>query len=865
MNKMSYNKNRRVLVIDDIHSIHDDFRKILSPLKSTRSGQAELLQSLFGDSAAPFESPQFEVDSAYQGQDGAILVKKAISEGRPYAMAFVDVRMPPGWDGVETTRKLWEIDPDLQIVLCTAYADYSWGDLFEQVGRHDGLLILKKPFDTVEAIQLACALTEKWWLHRESRRKAEELESGFFERTHELRQAEQKLAHAMSLAQLVDWEYNVAGGFFTFSDRYYALHGTTSELEGGQTVSAEAFARKFVHPDDAHLVAEELAKAVATADPDYTSQREVRILRRNGEVRNVLVHISITKDAAGRTLQLRGANQDITERKKSEHELRKLSCAVKQSPASIVITDLRGDIEYVNPKFCAVTGYSLEEVLKENPRVLKSGEMTEDGYRELWATITSGKEWHGEFHNRKKNGELYWESASISPIFDDKGNVSHFIAVKEDITARKLAEQSLRESEEKFRQLADNITDVFWITSPDRKTIHYASPGYERIWGHSTASLSANPRQWSEAIPPEERAAVLAVFAQLMGDQSQVSVEYRIVRPDGAVRWIHDRGFQVRDAAGKLVRLTGIASDITERKRVAEELAEHKEKEERAQRALLHERELNRMKGHFVSMVSHEFRTPLCIINSAASLLENFSAQMTEQERAEQAQEIEHAVERMTQMMEDFLMHEKLQSGKMECKAARVNLEAFCREVIAEVSRPVGNACLIEFAFDPAASEAWLDERILRHILCNLLSNAVKYSDKKQPVLLEVKQVGGPRQSNGHPKVPPGEHIQLLVRDTGIGIPAADLGKLYQTFHRAANVGNRPGTGMGLAIVKKFVDLHQGMIHLQSIEGKGTSVWVLLPAAPREVPKRSSSIESEQAELGATITRELEPSDIAKQ
>ena len=122
------------------------------------------------------------------------------------------------------------------------------------------------------------------------------------------------------------------------------------------------------------------------------------------------------------------------------------------------------------------------------------------------------------------------------------------------------------------------------------------------------------------------------------------------------------------DAAGKLVRLTGIASDITERKRVAEELAEHKEKEERAQRALLHERELNRMKGHFVSMVSHEFRTPLCIINSAASLLENFSAQMTEPERAEQAQEIEHAVERMTQMMEDFLMHEKLRAGKWSAK-----------------------------------------------------------------------------------------------------------------------------------------------------------------------------------------------------
>src|ERR1700680_4350306 len=106
-----------------------------------------------------------------------MLVKKALAEGRPYAMAFVDIRMPPGWDGVETTQKIWEVDPDVQIVLCTAYADYSWDEMFEKIGNADGVVILKKPFDTVEALQLAHALTEKWWLHRQSRKRMEELES----------------------------------------------------------------------------------------------------------------------------------------------------------------------------------------------------------------------------------------------------------------------------------------------------------------------------------------------------------------------------------------------------------------------------------------------------------------------------------------------------------------------------------------------------------------------------------------------------------------------------------------------------------------------------------------------------------------
>ena len=132
--------------------------------------------------------------------------------------------------------------------------------------------------------------------------------------------------------------------------------------------------------------------------------------------------------------------RELVERSRTEAQLRKLSRAVEQSPASIVITDRCGCIEYVNPKFCAVTGYTREEACGQNPRVLKSGEMPPEGYRTLWKTLLQGQEWHGEFHNKKKNGQLYWEVASISPILDDAGQITHFVAVKEDITERKEAE-----------------------------------------------------------------------------------------------------------------------------------------------------------------------------------------------------------------------------------------------------------------------------------------------------------------------------------------------------------------------------------------------------------------------------------------
>src|SRR5580704_13408513 len=193
LNDMTAEKNRRILIIDDNRAIHDDFRKILVEDTSSATRLDASEERLFGSPALAVQHPPFQVDSAYQGQEGVLLVGKALKAGRPYALAFVDVRMPPGLDGVETTQKIWAVDPDIQIVICTAYSDYSWNEMFEKIGHCDGLLILKKPFDTVEALQLALALTEKWWLHLQSRRKMEELESMVAGRTLELQQTNQTL------------------------------------------------------------------------------------------------------------------------------------------------------------------------------------------------------------------------------------------------------------------------------------------------------------------------------------------------------------------------------------------------------------------------------------------------------------------------------------------------------------------------------------------------------------------------------------------------------------------------------------------------------------------------------------------------
>ncbi|MCP2225002.1 MULTISPECIES: bifunctional diguanylate cyclase/phosphodiesterase [unclassified Pseudomonas] len=184
MKTSSVRTNRRILIIDDTPSIHEDFRKILGP-------DSEDEQTLAGTEEALFGTQQparltFQLDSAYQGQEALELVQRAQAEGRPYAMAFTDMRMPPGWDGLETIEQLWKIDPHLQIALCTAYSDYSWEDMAERLEFGDQLLVLKKPFDSLEIRQMASALTWKWQMTQDAETKVQSLEQTIEARVHEL-------------------------------------------------------------------------------------------------------------------------------------------------------------------------------------------------------------------------------------------------------------------------------------------------------------------------------------------------------------------------------------------------------------------------------------------------------------------------------------------------------------------------------------------------------------------------------------------------------------------------------------------------------------------------------------------------------
>ncbi len=319
MNPTSTSPNPRLLMIDDNRAIHEDFLKIFGGGADTQSLDAAE-ESLFGDTVVLAKRPRYSVDSAYQGKEGLARVEQALAEGRPYALAFVDVRMPPGRDGIETIARRWESSPDLQVGVCTADSDYSWDEMYAKLGHSDRLLILKKPFDNVEVLQLAGALTEKWQLLQLARRHTQELEVILQQRTGELRASELRFRLLNDCSPVGVFETDAAGSCRHANPRCLGIVGLTL---------AECLGRgwmEYLHPEDAAGVLQEWSEVVASGGE---FNREYRLQKAGGETRWVHGHTSPIREnkiIVGHV----GTLTDITERRQAEAERKQMELQIQQ-------------------------------------------------------------------------------------------------------------------------------------------------------------------------------------------------------------------------------------------------------------------------------------------------------------------------------------------------------------------------------------------------------------------------------------------------------------------------------------------------------------------------------------------------------
>jgi PAS domain S-box-containing protein len=232
---------------------------------------------------------------------------------------------------------------------------------------------------------------------------------------------------------------------------------------------------------------------------------------------------------------------------------------------TIVITDALGTIQWVNTAFAKLTGYLPEEAVGQNPRILKSEKQDEFFYKNLWETIIAGKVWAGEITNRRKDGELYAEEMTISPVRSETGEITNYVAVKQDVTEGRRLDSELRQCQERFRELAENIPEVFYAMALDPLRMTYISPAYDEIWGRPGKELYENPAAWMNAIHPHDQERVRVAFGELL-QGNMMDMEYRVVRPDDSIRYAHARAFPVLNAEGKTLRIVGLAQDITKSK-----------------------------------------------------------------------------------------------------------------------------------------------------------------------------------------------------------------------------------------------------------------------------------------------------------
>ncbi len=542
------------------------------------------------------------------------------------------------------------------------------------------------------------------------------------------------------------------------------------------------------------------------------------------------------KDEHGTIIGSFGISRDITARKVAEAEIIKLSRAVEQTADGVFITDCAGVIQYVNPAFLEMTGYTREEVIGQTPRLLKSG-MHEPGfYSHLWHTILSGQTYRGVLMNRKKNGEVYYADDTITPLKDDRGCITHFVTTCKDITEQKQFEEELHKTRERFALAVEGSRDGLWDWDLTTNEVYY-SPRWKSMLGYEDYELASRYQVWVELLHPDDHDRALAtVQAYVDGVLPEYELEHRLRHRDGSYRWILSRGVAFRDGEGRPYRMAGSHTDITERKRAEEQLRQAMAAAEAA----------NRAKSQFLANVSHEIRTPMNGILGMTSLA--LDTALTPEQR-DYLQMVKSSADALLTVINDVLDFSKIEAGKLDIDSE----EFYLRDLVGDIMRSLAlraHSKGLELAWNVATDvpDSLLgDAARVRQVLVNLVGNAIKFTDRGE-VVLSIHRLSAVEAGAGaSPCVTESAAnawLQFDVHDTGIGIPRDKQKDVFAPFVQVDGSMSRRfgGTGLGLSISARLVEAMGGRIWLESQVGKGTTFSFTMPfplgsgTRPEETP-----------------------------
>lgn len=511
-------------------------------------------------------------------------------------------------------------------------------------------------------------------------------------------------------------------------------------------------------------------------------------------------------DKKGNVIGISGYSIDITERKKSEVQLRMQNAAFESFSLAMMITDIEGGIQWVNPAFTSLTGYKIEDVIGQNPSILHSGKQDSSFHSTMRQTIEAGKIWRGELENKRKDGSLYFEEQTITPVFNEKGEIRDFIAIKIDISHRKEIEDALRVSEHRWKFAVEGSGDGIWDWNAETNEVFY-SKQWKEMLGYEADELTNSLSEWSDRIHPEDRDSCLEDLQKHFDGENEIYVsEHRMMCKNGTYKWILDRGKTIDwIKPGTPRRVIGTHTDVTQQKTLEETLKQGIEKE----------RELNDMKSRFVSTASHEFRTPLASILIISDSLIAYWQKMEEGQIVSRLERIKEQILHLAKIVNDVLKLSKIQEGKTEIHLEKIDLVQMINGIIE--SFDVDNQLQNKIRFESAEQsiKLMLDVRLTQQVLNNLISNAIKYAPVDPEIIIRI-------ENN-----PSG--LIIGVHDNGIGIPVEEQKHMFTPFYRASNTKTIPGNGLGLNIVRESVRLQGGEVTFESNPGKGSSFYIHIP------------------------------------
>lgn len=489
---------------------------------------------------------------------------------------------------------------------------------------------------------------------------------------------------------------------------------------------------------------------------------------------------------------------------------------------------------FANTGACRNIGYTAEELARLTPLDIEP-EFTEEAFRAMLQPLRTGKHETFVFEtvHRRKDGPEYPVEVHLQHV--DAGGGPVFLAIASDITERKHAEAELCERDERFRQLEESVDAVFWMVDAQVTKFLYVSRAVIRVWGRAAETFYGEFESFVRDIVADDRQKVIGTTSRAR-EGYPVELEFRITRPDGAIRWLSLRTFPIRDSAGVLYRTAGLTSDVTERRRVEEELA-------RAKDAAL---ESSRLKSAFLANMSHEVRTPLNVITGFADLIDEHLQEIGDHSQDELFESLRSSSKRLINTMHGLLDLSSVETGAFLVTPKRIELSSFLREQIDRFTPAARSKRLsLGLEVEESSTEVTFDPYCLTRVVENLLDNAIKFTERGG-VTVRVR-----RDATGA--------LCLSVCDTGIGIDPSYVPHIFERFSQEESGYTRhfEGAGIGLALVEGFVEMNQAKISFESDKNRGTTFTIRFASRPSAVEhgRAAAAVPSSNAVHGGAAQR----------